>query len=62
MTNRPHPSLSRAPQPMPAFVRRALVERDLMGAYRCRPPYQRNDYLGWINPRWTFQNRPTVDA
>jgi len=29
-------------------VRRALVERGLMGAYRSRPPYQRNDYLGWI--------------
>jgi Bacteriocin-protection, YdeI or OmpD-Associated len=34
---------------MPAFVRRALLERGLMGAYRTRPPYQQNDYLGWIN-------------
>jgi uncharacterized protein YdeI (YjbR/CyaY-like superfamily) len=33
---------------MPAFVREALEERDLMDAYRGRPPYQRNDYLGWI--------------
>jgi uncharacterized protein YdeI (YjbR/CyaY-like superfamily) len=34
---------------MPAFVRAALNERGLMDAYRARPPYQRNDYLGWIN-------------
>jgi len=49
MAKRRLPSLSRVQQPMPAFVRRALVERDLMGAYRVRPPYQQNDYLGWIN-------------
>ncbi len=34
---------------MPRFVRQALVERDLLGPYRERPPYQQNDYLGWIN-------------
>jgi uncharacterized protein YdeI (YjbR/CyaY-like superfamily) len=33
---------------MPEWVRRALHERDLMSAFRARPPYQRNDYLGWI--------------
>lgn len=33
---------------MPLFVRRALLQRSLMDAYRDRPPYQRNDYLGWI--------------
>ena len=33
---------------MPALVERALLERGLMEAYRHRPPYQRNDYLGWI--------------
>ncbi len=33
---------------MPAFVREALLSRGLMEAYRARPPYQRNDYLGWI--------------
>ncbi len=27
----------------------ALVVRGLMDAYQARPPYQRNDYLGWIN-------------
>jgi uncharacterized protein YdeI (YjbR/CyaY-like superfamily) len=34
--------------PMPAFVRRALTEADLMTAYQARPPYQQNDYIGWI--------------
>jgi uncharacterized protein YdeI (YjbR/CyaY-like superfamily) len=42
-------SLSRTIQPMPGFVEQALKERDLMAAYRSRPPYQQNDYLGWIN-------------
>jgi len=34
---------------MPRFVREALIEAGLMEAYRDRPPYQRNDYVGWIN-------------
>ncbi len=33
---------------MPAFIRRALTDGGLMGAYTCHPPYQRNDYIGWI--------------
>ncbi|MEJ2239052.1 MAG: YdeI/OmpD-associated family protein [Gemmatimonadales bacterium] len=33
---------------MPDFVREALVRADLMEAFERRPPYQRNDYLGWI--------------
>lgn len=33
---------------MPEFVRRALEDRNLMDAYKARPWYQRNDYLGWI--------------
>lgn len=41
-------TLKREMNPMPRFVRDALAERGLMGAYRARPPYQRNDYLGWI--------------
>jgi uncharacterized protein YdeI (YjbR/CyaY-like superfamily) len=27
----------------------ALTERELLAAYRQRPAYQQNDYLGWIN-------------
>lgn len=41
--------LQRELQPMPPFVEEALVARGLMEAYQARPPYQRNDYLGWIN-------------
>lgn len=33
---------------MPDFIRDALNERGLMDAYQSRPPYQRNDYIGWI--------------
>ncbi|MBI5786161.1 MAG: YdeI/OmpD-associated family protein [Rhodocyclales bacterium] len=33
---------------MPAFVREALEAKGLVAAYEARPPYQRNDYLGWI--------------
>ncbi|WP_297583540.1 YdeI/OmpD-associated family protein [Devosia sp.] len=34
---------------MPEFVRLALEERGLRARYDARPPYQRNDYLLWIN-------------
>jgi len=33
---------------MPKFMHDALHENDLMDAYNARPPYQRNDYIGWI--------------
>ncbi|HHY51495.1 MAG TPA: YdeI/OmpD-associated family protein [Alphaproteobacteria bacterium] len=33
---------------MPADVRAALEDRALMAAYRGRPAYQQNDYVGWI--------------
>lgn len=41
-------TLKRPLNEMPGPVREALVERGLMDAYDARPPYQRNDYLGWI--------------
>jgi len=34
---------------MPQFVTDALEKHGLMTAYLSRPPYQRNDYLDWIN-------------
>jgi uncharacterized protein YdeI (YjbR/CyaY-like superfamily) len=34
---------------MPEFVRVALDKRGLREQYDARPPYQRNDYLMWIN-------------
>jgi uncharacterized protein YdeI (YjbR/CyaY-like superfamily) len=33
---------------MPEYMREALEARGLMEAYNQRPPYQRNDYIGWI--------------
>lgn len=40
--------LKRALHPMPDDIRSALAARKLTAAYEARPPYQRNDYLGWI--------------
>jgi len=34
---------------MPDFILSALSKRGLMDAYRSRPPYQQNDYIGWIS-------------
>jgi uncharacterized protein YdeI (YjbR/CyaY-like superfamily) len=34
--------------PMPKYMREALEARGVMDAYNARPPYQRNDYIGWI--------------
>ena len=45
----PESRLSRPIQPMPDAVEQALTEQGLLEAYQARPPYQRNDYLGWIN-------------
>jgi uncharacterized protein YdeI (YjbR/CyaY-like superfamily) len=33
---------------MPDYVKEALEERGLFDAYKSRPPYQQNDYVGWI--------------
>lgn len=40
--------LSREIHPLPAYVETALRERNLEEAYRTRPAYQKNDYVGWI--------------
>jgi uncharacterized protein YdeI (YjbR/CyaY-like superfamily) len=42
-------TLKRPRHPMPDFVRTGLRERGLMKAFRARPAYQQNDYIGWIN-------------
>lgn len=41
-------ALKRQKHPMPGYIREALNERGLMDAYHSRPPYQQNDYIGWI--------------
>ena len=48
MSNKNPSRLKRSRYPIPKFVRDALVEKDLMDAYRKRPAYQQNDYIGWI--------------
>lgn len=35
--------------PMPDDVAAALKARGVRDDYDARPPYQRNDYLGWIS-------------
>jgi uncharacterized protein YdeI (YjbR/CyaY-like superfamily) len=45
MENKP---LRRERYPMPDFMREALAAKNLTAAYDARPPYQRNDYIGWI--------------
>lgn len=42
-------TLSRPIHQMPEFVKSALDDRGLLQAYQDRPPYQQNDYIGWIN-------------
>lgn len=41
-------ALTRTRHTMPGYIRTALNERGLMDAYRARPDYQQNDYIGWI--------------
>ncbi len=58
MTEQDFSNLKRPRYPMPDIVKDALDARRLMDAYRARPPYQQNDYTGWI----TRAKRPvTVD-
>ena len=33
---------------MQDFIKEALLQQGLMDAYRNRPAYQQNDYIGWI--------------
>lgn len=40
--------LQRPKYPMPDFIRKALEESGLLNAYKERPSYQQNDYIGWI--------------
>jgi uncharacterized protein YdeI (YjbR/CyaY-like superfamily) len=48
MQERDFSRLQRARNPMPAEVEQALAQRGLAEAFARRPPYQQNDYLGWI--------------
>ncbi|HSA99395.1 MAG TPA: YdeI/OmpD-associated family protein [Anaerolineales bacterium] len=41
-------ALTRTRYKMPDYIQAALAERGLMEAYRARPDYQQNDYIGWV--------------
>jgi len=41
--------MQRRRYPMPDDVRVALENAGVSAAYHARSPYQRNDYIGWIN-------------
>ena len=41
-------TLKREKYPMPDDVLKALEQNGLYDAYTERPPYQQNDYIGWI--------------
>ncbi len=49
MTTTDFSNLSRPVHPIPDFVSEALIDSGLLDAYRERPAYQQNDYIGWIN-------------
>lgn len=34
---------------MPEELKQVLVQHELWEAYQARPPYQQNDYIGWIS-------------
>lgn len=50
--------MKRPRNPMPVDVEEALNEHRLMDTYLGRPPYQQNDYVGWI----TRAKRPGTRA
>ena len=50
-------SLSRSIHPMPDFVLKALNDQGLLSAYQQRPPYQQNDYVGWIDRAKRFETK-----
>ena len=49
--------------PMPDDVARLLEGHGLRAAYDARPPYQRNDWLGWFAAaKWPETRRRLVDS
>lgn len=44
----PVPAKTRPIRPMPAALKRVLVQHDLTKNFGDRPPYQRRDYISWV--------------
>ena len=51
--------MARPRYPMPSYILDALTQRGLAEAYQARPPYQRNDYIGWITRAKRPETRDT---
>lgn len=51
------PTLKRPIHLMPDDVRDRLAVDGLTDAYRARPPYQQNDYIGWIERAMRLKTR-----
>lgn len=49
--------MRRPRHPMPDFVKTALDESGLRARYDERPPYQQNDYVGWISRAKRMETR-----
>jgi hypothetical protein len=45
--------------PMPDYVLNALEAENLFEAYESRPPYQQNDYVGWLSDAKREETRAT---
>lgn len=45
---KPASRMKRPVHRMPPEIREALNKRGVMKAYKARPTYQQNDYIGWI--------------
>ncbi len=48
MSEKKSSRLTRDRNPMPDYVKKVLTDKNLLDAYSNRPPYQQNDYVGWI--------------
>jgi uncharacterized protein YdeI (YjbR/CyaY-like superfamily) len=48
MSEKDYSKLKRQLNTMPNYVEKALQERGLTKDFYRRPPYQQNDYIGWI--------------
>lgn len=46
--NQDYSKLKRKINPVPLYIKKALKERGLVEDFFKRPPYQQNDYIGWI--------------
>ncbi|EUJ27397.1 hypothetical protein MFLO_13048 [Listeria floridensis FSL S10-1187] len=49
--------LHRSVYPLPDDILAELSKRNLLEAYKARPDYQKNDYIGWISRAKRMETR-----